>query len=337
MRRSLYFEGPRQVKVHYEDIPSPGPGTMLIKSDISAISAGTEMLFYRSQLEAGSALDPTIGSLGGSFSYPFKYGYSTVGKVVSAGDPHLESMIGRTVFSFHPHESYFLARPEDIIEVPSEIREEDAVFLPSMETAVSLVMDARPILGERAVIIGQGVIGLLTTAIMAKMPLSHLTTIDRFQCRKEASLELGASKCISADASLDEMTRSLPDDSADLVLELSGDPRALELAMRSVGYEGRIVVGSWYGNKRQPICFGEKFHRGRLRIISSQVSNLSPELSGRWSKDRRLKLAWKMISEICPSRLITHRFSIDDAEHAYQKLDEDAGSTIQVVIRYEGD
>ena len=113
-------------------------------------------------------------------------------------------MIGRTVFSFHPHESYFLARPEDIMEVPSEIGEEDAVFLPSMETAVSLVMDARPILGERAVIIGQGVIGLLTTAIMAKMPLSHLATIDRFQCRKEASLELGASKCISADASSDE-------------------------------------------------------------------------------------------------------------------------------------
>ena len=53
-----------------------------------------------------------------------------------------------------------------------------------METAVNLVMDARPIIGERVMVIGQGIVGLLTTALLSRFPLNRLITLDRYAIRR---------------------------------------------------------------------------------------------------------------------------------------------------------
>jgi len=54
-------------------------------------------------------------------------------------------------------------------------------------------------------------------------------------------------------------------------------------------YSGRVVIGSWYGSKPVQLDLGGAFHRSRIRLISSQVSSLAPELSGRWDKSRRFE------------------------------------------------
>src|SRR5690606_10225534 len=82
---------------------------------------------------------------------------------------------------------------------------------------------------------------------------------------------------------------------ADLALELSGDMAVLNLALEATGFDGRIVIGSWYGRRTAPIDLGSRFHRNRLRLISSQVSTLAPALTGRWDKTRRLALAWRTL------------------------------------------
>ncbi len=96
------------------------------------------------------------------------------------------------VFSFHPHESHFSAYPEELLKIPDDVRDEEAVLLPSMETAISFVMDGRPIFGEDVIVLGQGVIGLLTTSLLAMMPLSSLITVDKISSRRQMSLLLGA-------------------------------------------------------------------------------------------------------------------------------------------------
>ncbi len=88
------------------------------------------------------------------------------------------------------------------------------------------------------------------------------------------------------------------------------------------------------GAKRAELDLGGRFHRSRIRLISSQVSSLSPELSGRWDKRRRFSLAWEMIAEIDPSRWITHRFPFDRAAEAYQLLDHSPQEAIQVLLTY---
>jgi threonine dehydrogenase-like Zn-dependent dehydrogenase len=210
-----------------------------------------------------------------------------------------------------------------------------------METAVSFVMDGRPLIGERVAVFGQGIVGLLTTALLARMPLSKLVTIDKYALRREASLALGAHMSLDPEAreTIDEMT-PLPDEEhsgggIDLTYELSGNPSALDQAIAVTGFDGRVIIGSWYGRKRADLNLGGCFHRSRIRLLSSQVSNVAPALTGRWSKARRLQVALEMLRDLKPSRLITHRFHISRAPEAYALIDRHPEDVIQVIFTYD--
>jgi threonine dehydrogenase-like Zn-dependent dehydrogenase len=205
---------------------------------------------------------------------------------------------------------------------------ETAVFLPNMETAVSFVMDSQPMIGEQTAVFGQGIVGLLTTSLLAQFPLSRLIALDAYPLRRQWSRQVGA------DASLDP-TAPLPALAVDLALELSGNPAALDQAIASVGFNGRVLIGSWYGQKQAHLNLGGKFHRHQIRLISSQVSHIAPQWSGRWDKSRRWQLAAEQLARVQPQRLITHRFHIAQAAQAYQLLDQQPEETIQIILTYE--
>lgn len=334
-QHSLYFSSPRQVEITTQNLPDLPHDHVLVQTLLSAISPGTEGLIYRGQFPEGMQLDINIPALSGQFHYPVKYGYSTVGRVVELGRGVERTWQDRLVFAFHPHESCFAAAPRELHPLPEGVSIEDAVFLPNMETAVSLVMDGRPMVGEDVLVFGQGIIGLLTTALLAQYPLRSLVTMDRYPKRRQASQELGAQASFDpgAPASLQQAS-GLFQNGADLTYEVSGAPEALDQAISLTGFEGRVVIGSWYGQKRVNLELGGRFHRSRIRLLGSQVSTLSPELSGRWSKERRFLVAWKMLSKIKPARFITQRFPLHDASLAYELLDRSPKQTIQVVFTY---
>jgi threonine dehydrogenase-like Zn-dependent dehydrogenase len=143
-----------------------------------------------------------------------------------------------------------------------------------------------------------------------------------------------------SDVSLSDSSQSVSNSttdyaqSFDLILELSGSPSALNTALAMSNFSGRIVIGSWYGEKKADIDLGGFFHRSRIKLISSQVSTISPELSGRWDKARRFEVALEALKRIQPQKWITHRFPIQDAEKAYQLLDKNPQDTIQVLFTY---
>jgi 2-desacetyl-2-hydroxyethyl bacteriochlorophyllide A dehydrogenase len=338
---SLFFTGRGTVKIEKEEISDPGENQVLIKTLVSAISSGTEMLFYRGEVPDDITVDMTIPSLWGKLSYPLKYGYSVVGEVIDAGAGVSSQWKGKLIFAFHPHESYFNIPVGQIIPVPEHLTSEEMSFLPNMETAVNFLMDGQPMVGEKVVVFGQGVVGLLTTALLSYFPLTNLITVDPIPLRRKKSLELGASEIIDSSES-DALTqlKSLlnNEDSysgADLVYEISGNPDALNLAIAITGFNGRIVMGSWYGDKEVKLNLGRKFHRSRIRLISSQVSTFSPGFTGRWNKDRRLKTTMNLIEKIKPASFITHRIPFPDAQKAYEMIDKHPEKTIQVVLCYD--
>ena len=339
-RQCLYFMGPRQVCLCEELLAEPGPGQVLVETVFSAISPGTELLIYRGEFPAGLALDENLPALSEDFSFPLKYGYAAAGRVAALGEGVGEEWLGLTVFAFQPHASHFVAPIGELLPVPQGLPLEQAVFLPNMETAVNFLMDGAPLIGEQVAVLGQGVVGLLTTALLAQLPLASLVTLDRYPLRRRTSLEWGATASLDPDgadglkpalAALQE-ARNYP--GADLVYELSGNPAALDQAIALCGYHGRVLIGSWYGGKRASLDLGGRFHRDRIRLISSQVSRLAPELSGRWDKTRRFRLAWEMIERFQPARLITQRFPLARAAEAYRLLDEAPGEAIQVALVY---
>ena len=77
------------------------------------------------------------------------------------------------------------------IRFPRRCPKKKVVFLPNMETAVNFLVDKLPLIGERVVVFGQGVVGLLTAALLVRLPLSRLITVDGYPFRRERSLELG--------------------------------------------------------------------------------------------------------------------------------------------------
>ena len=323
------------MELREETLPALGANDVLVETTCSAISAGTEMLIYQGRFPRDLETDSVISSLRGGFKYPLAYGYASVGKVVEVGKQVDGEWLNRLVFAFQSHTSHFVSKPASLFPVPHPLQSETACFLPNMETAINLVQDAAPIFGERVLVLGQGVIGLLTTSLLAKFPLDTLVTADCYNLRRKASLDLEVGN------SLDPNSGSFQNDSSayaqgkfDLTLELSGNPAALNDALALTAFSGRIIVGSWYGEKPAEIDLGGAFHRSRIKLISSQVSTIAPELSGRWDKSRRFEVAWKALERIKPEKWITHRFPIGAAVEAYRLLDENPQETIQVMLHY---
>jgi len=340
-RISMIFKAPFEVDIAEQALPGIGAKEVLVQTKFSAISHGTEMLLYRGLFPDDLAVDETISELRRPLRYPIKYGYSVVGKVIQVGAEVSKDFVGQTVFCLHPHESCFSAGVDEILPVPKDIRPRDALFLANMETAVNFLMDGRPIIGEKVVVLGQGVVGLLTAALLAKFPLAALLTLDNFALRREASLSIGAHLTLDPAApddlqkAIEHLEPSASEGSADLVYELSGNPAAMNTAIAVAGFGGRIVIGSWYGRQRAALELGGRFHRKRLRLIGSQVSTVTPALSARWSKHRRFDVAWDMIRRIRPARFITHQIPFLQGKEAFELIERNPGSTIQVVLEYE--
>ena len=332
--RSLYFTDPRTVSVEHESVPTPDPDEVLVAARVSAVSSGTELLIYRGEMPRDLAADSTIDALDGDLSYPLKYGYATVGDVVALGDDVDESWRDRRVFAFNPHESHFAASPADLVPVPEDVATETAALLPTAETATTLVMDGHPRVGERVVVFGAGMVGLVTTHVLSAFPLERLTVVEPVAERREMAARLGADETLRPAVAAQVGERGDPA-GADLAYELSGSPETLDDAVDVVGYDGRIVVGSWYGRKRAATDLGGFFHRNRIDVSSSQVSTLAPELRGRWTKERRMDTAWDRLRELPTERLVTHRIGFENAAEAYRLLDGGPENALQVLLTFE--
>jgi 2-desacetyl-2-hydroxyethyl bacteriochlorophyllide A dehydrogenase len=325
--KTLFFTAPKKLEVRETTLPALKADEVLVETICSAISAGTEMLVYRGQFPQ---LTDAHDAFSSELTYPLAYGYACVGRVVEIGKEVNREWENRLVFSFQPHTSHFIAKAKSLFPLPNSLSPENACFLPNMETAVNLVQDGAPILGERVLVLGQGIVGLLTASLLSEFPLEKLTVADQFELRRNALTVEGQKSQVESLSPSDLRPATF-----DLSFELTGSPSALNDAIAHTTFSGRIVIGSWYGQKRAEIDLGGAFHRSRIRLISSQVSTIAPELSGRWDKSRRFEAAWQALERIQPEKWITHRFSLDDAEKAYQLLDEHPQETIQVAFNYE--
>jgi 2-desacetyl-2-hydroxyethyl bacteriochlorophyllide A dehydrogenase len=331
----MVFTAPRQVELREESLPAPAAGEVLVETICSAISAGTENLIYRGFFPRDLEMDPSIPCLRGNFEYPISYGYAAVGKIRELGEGVDKSWHGKAVFAFQPHASHFITTTDLLFPIPDTLTSESACFLPNMETAVNLVQDGAPVLGERVLILGQGVVGLLTASLLKEFPLHTLVTTDPIPLRRRSSLQIKVTD--SLDPGLADFHSRLADyarEGFDLVFELSTNPSALNDAVAHTRFSGRVVVGSWYGEKPVSIDLGGTFHRSRIKLISSQVSTIAPELSARWDKPRRFATAWKELESAQPQKWITHRFPLEDAAQAYRLLEENPQETIQVIFTY---
>lgn len=317
--RELWFTGPGHVEIRNRDLSEPVEGQVVLKTELCGISAGTEGLLWNGRFPEGLLMDEGIPALNRPFSYPCPYGYNLIGRIGGRESLYL---------AFHPHADAALVAENDLIELPAHWDPELAVLLPNTETAFNIVQDASPLLGERVAVFGLGVVGLLVTSMLSSFPLHELIAVDPDAGRRDRAGSLPGVNVLSPE----DAAGAAGSDGLDLCVELSGSPNALQNAVDISGYGSRIIVGSWYGSKDVPLDLGSGFHRKRLKIISSQVSTIAPDLRGRWTADRRMSGAISWLNKHGRKDWVTHRFTFENAGDAYRLIEEGSGDLLQVVL-----
>lgn len=281
------------------------------------------MLVFRGQVPPGTELD--LPTLNGSFDFPIKYGYASVGRILEVGSSVDSLAVDDAVFVMHPHQTEYVVPASMPIRLPHGLAPHLGVFVANLETAVNIVLDAAPRLGERVVVFGQGVVGLLITQLLKRTGLSQLVVVDPVARRRELAMRLGADAAVEPGVAGGDF---------DLAIEASGSPNALDQALASVAFGATVVVCSWYGTKPVQLLLGGPFHRRRLRIVSSQVGTIDSALQPRWTYRRRLALALDLLPSLQLEPLVSHRIPFSDAAAAYRLVDQQPEQTTQVVLTY---
>ena len=297
-----------------------------MESICSLISSGTELKIFRGTFDNSEPLDVNIkGMSDTAMSYPLSYGYSLVGKIVRCGSSKNDHLLGKHIFTFSPHSSHVICDLDSIHIIPEGISPKDAIFFPSVETALSIIHDAHIQMGERVAVFGQGLIGLLVTSILALNKyemktddtgtlFGTVTAFDTLSYRLATASILGASEALLPQSAI----QAGP---FDVTIEVSGNGRALQTAIDCTSDHGRIVIASWYGSSNVPLQLGMDFHRSHKTLLATQVSEIPPKLSGLWSK-RKFLFSYK----IPPQKTIfifiglTQKGKLDDnffSDHLY--------------------
>ncbi|MFC3125707.1 zinc-binding alcohol dehydrogenase [Pseudoroseomonas globiformis] len=281
--RAFWIIAPGQGEIRSVALSPPAPDQVLVRSRASGISRGTERLVFEGRVPA-SQWDAMRAPLQrGDFPFPLAYGYAAVGIAEAAA---LETELkGRRVFCLHPHQDLFLAPAAMCIPVPDSVPDHRAVLGANMETALNIVWDAAPLPGERILVVGGGVVGLLAAYLLAQIPGTVVSVLDTDPARRGAVEALGARF----------VTPGNGPDGQELIIHASASAEGLRQALRLAAFEGRILEASWHGDRDIALPLGEEFHSRRLTLRSTQVGAMSPAMRGRRSHAERLALALSLL------------------------------------------
>lgn len=301
--RALWIEQPGICALRSVELPSLNSESVSIRACFGSISRGTESLVLNGKVPPSEFQAMACPYQDGSFPFPVKYGYSVVG-IVEGGPAEL---VGRAVFCLHPHQSQFVVSASDIHCLPQSLPPRRAVLAANMETALNVIWDAGILPGDRVVILGAGVVGLLTAFLATQIVGTEVRLADINPDRNSVASALGIAFISPAEAPPD----------CDVVINVSASSEALDVALECAGYEGRIVEASWYGDKRIDIGLGERFHSQRLSIVSSQVGGIAATRRSRWTFARRLGTAISLLADDRLDVMFSGESSFDTLDRDY--------------------
>jgi 2-desacetyl-2-hydroxyethyl bacteriochlorophyllide A dehydrogenase len=313
--RALFHTAPRCVQIRELPTPRPGLGEVTVRTLFSGISGGTERLIYRGEFPADAALDETIEALGGSFRYPFPYGYACVGEAAGWDRP---------VFAFQPHQDVFAARASDLVALPA-VDPAAATLFPLVETALQVTLDAAAGYRDRVIVLGAGVLGVLTSLLLQRSG-SPSVCAEPLGWRRDLAASLGVTAVAP-----DEVVRA----EVPLVIDTSGNPEAPAMGLGMLAHEGTLLIASWFGTKPVTMPLGGAFHRRRLTIRSTQVSSIPARLSATWTRSRRREAAAALLAELPLAELCTHVYPFSRAAEAFRAVDDSAPGLMHAVLDYD--
>lgn len=339
LAQQVYFRGPCDAAMREVELPPLGPGDVLLRATLSAISHGTEMNVYRGRAPHWNRVQDTGRRLflegdRPTWTYPLAYGYACVGVVERVGEGVDAALVGTRAFCYKPHQSYHVLPAAELAPV-GDLPDERAIFLANATTAFNGVLDATLHYGDVVVVFGQGVIGQIVGRL-CKASGCTVVVVDRLEDRLRQARRWGADVTIDPDAVTDvalavrEMTENR---GADTVIDATGSPRALHEAIRTAAPDCEVVALSWYGVPAADLVLAGEFHHNRIRIRSSQVGRINPSLVN-WTPARRAAAVLDVLRRFDVDSMIGARFTPAQAADAYATVDHGEAPPLQAVFAY---
>ena len=318
--RALWYANKGVAELRPEELPPPQAGEARVRALFSGISRGTERLVFNGAIGQDEWERMRCPLQEGAFPFPVKYGYCATG-VVEEGPAGL---LGREVFCLHPHQDYFNAPVEALRPIPMGVPARRATLAANMETALNALWDSGAGPGDRIVVVGAGVVGLLVTSLAAQMPGAEVTAVDPDRGRQPIVEALGGAYARPEDAPVD----------ADVVFHTSATAAGLDTAINCAGFEGIIIEMSWYGDKPVSVNLGGAFHSRRLRLVSSQVGAVAASRRARWNYRRRSEAALRLLAAPAFDALVAEEIAFEDAPRELPRILAPDATGLAPVIRY---
>lgn len=317
---SLWYVSPGSVELRPEALPPSDADSVLVRALYSGISRGTERLVLKGLVPDSEHERMRCPFQEGAFPFPVKYGYSLVG-CIAEGPP---DRIGQAVFLLHPHQSLLRVPLGVLHPLPAGLPPRRAALAANMETALNVVWDAGVAPGDRVLVVGGGVVGLLIARLAALIPGTEVTVVDPLAAREAVAKRLGAAFASPAAAPGEQ----------DVVIHTSASEAGLRLALACAGRDALVIEASWHGARQVSLPLGEAFHAKRLRLRSSQVGAVPPERSVRWTRERRLGVALRLLLDEACDTFITGELSFADAPALLPGLLTGEAVGLMTVLRY---
>jgi threonine dehydrogenase-like Zn-dependent dehydrogenase len=320
MARAVWYTTPGKVELRTQRLAPPQPGEARVRMAWSGISRGTERLILSGAVVATEYARMRAPMQEGDFPFPVKYGYCATG-IVEDGPPEL---VGRHVFCLHPHQDIFNAPAGMLVPVPDAIPLRRATLAANMETALNALWDSGAAPADRIVVVGGGIVGLMIAGLAARLPGAEVTLVDVAPARRALVESLGARFALPT---------AVPED-ADVVFHASVSAAGLNTAIRAAGMEGTVVEMSWYGDKAVGAELGGSFHSRRLKLISSQVGQVSAGHRPRWNYRRRLEASLALLDMPALDALVADEIAFADVPEGLPRILLDGAAGLAPVIRY---
>jgi NADPH:quinone reductase-like Zn-dependent oxidoreductase len=319
--RALWTIAENTFALRDADLPPDAADMVTLRALHSGVSRGTESLVARGGVPDSEHDRMRCPNQDGDFPFPVKYGYALVGEITEGPADRL----GQVCFALHPHQTRLRLPGSAALPLPDGLPPRRAVLGANMETAVNVTWDSGAGPGDRVLVVGAGVVGLLVAHVIARIPGTEVTLCDVNRHRAPLAGAMGADF-----AAPDGVPGGM-----DIVINTSASAAGLRVALDSAGHEATVIEASWHGTGDVALPLGGPFHARRLTLRSSQVGDLPPHRKPRWDYARRLTLALRLLRDApALDALLTHDIPFDDAPALVPALLAPGADALCPVITY---
>jgi 2-desacetyl-2-hydroxyethyl bacteriochlorophyllide A dehydrogenase len=331
---------PYRVEVREVELPPPGPNQILVETEASFVSAGTELAVYSGTHQW--LKEPTLPE----WKFPFRPGYSAAGRVAAVGAAVLGWRAGDRVSYPGNHASAELLtlghERGRWWRLPDGLTADKAATAVVARYGMGAGIRAGITLGRSAAVLGLGVIGQFAVRCLLAAGAHPVVGIDGVRMRREAARAAGADHVIDSSArdAREQLRGYLQASGAEIVADATGVPEAVPVAMALACDGGQVVVVGSPRGRAKEVNFYDDLHRRYIEVTGAHGNMLfepaHTRLAGAWDIDKAQNwlLAAMASGRLSLDGLVTHRICADGLGAAYEGLLKKKEEYLGVVLRW---